>query len=178
MRSAALALALVGCVGAGKQAAGEACGLNSECAAPLVCRLTRCRTECFETRDCPLGAGCVADEEGFGVCLLVDETECAQDGDCLPHLVCLDAQCVNECAEDRDCPPGTVCREGGCEDPGRAMRCVYDEQCLAPFVCDPAAGVCRAECVGDRDCLELVGTTCQTETVEGRSAGRCRFAAP
>jgi hypothetical protein len=38
---------------------GDQCALNSECADPLVCKDGRCRQECAEDRDCPVGLNLV-----------------------------------------------------------------------------------------------------------------------
>jgi hypothetical protein len=167
MRIVLLALLLVGCADAQKRHLGEECDLNSDCAAPLTCRLARCRVECFETRDCPIESGCIRDNEGFGVCLLVDETACDLDSDCLEHLVCAAGQCINECIENRDCTPGTTCDEGACVDTARAMRCNYHPDCEEPLVC--VAGSCRFECRSDRDCRgDFV-----CEKTEGAALGGC-----
>lgn len=152
-----------------KTPSGDECSLTSDCAAPLVCSYARCRTQCFETRDCPLGTGCIQDNEGFGVCLIVDEVDCSRDSDCLAGLVCRFGECVNECADTQaDCTPGTVCMEGSCVDTARLNRCVYPDEC--PFdenldrqlVC--IRGGCRLGCVSDRDCAEFGGTFCDLTT--------------
>ena len=124
MRWLALVL-LVGCVDA-RSGAGAECSRNSQCAAPLVCALERCRNECNSSRDCPVGAACVRSEDGFGVCELLDEvggcdggcedgavSACERDADCT-FGVCVEARCEAECLSDRDCRFGTRCAEGRC----------------------------------------------------------------
>ena len=45
---------------------GAGCTRSSDCEAPLVCSFQRCRAECVEQRDCPLGAMCLLDTEDCG----------------------------------------------------------------------------------------------------------------
>ena len=55
---------------------GAVCDLNSDCNAPLVCRLGKCRNECASARDCPLGTQCRLDEQGLGACLVEPDLAC------------------------------------------------------------------------------------------------------
>jgi hypothetical protein len=166
-----LAVVLVGCSVQPRAGIGTQCELNTECAAPLVCRLGHCRRECRTSRDCVGTAQCVAAPGGFGVCQLPEETRCALPTDCPAPLVCRAMRCVNECALEgsaRDCPPGAVCRavEGGLgcvEEP--APGCTRDGDCGEGRFCAPD-GVCRAQCVTDRDCA--LDTAC----VDGRCLRR------
>ncbi len=145
---------------------GEQCDLSSECDAPLVCRLERCRRECATTRDCPLGALCVRDQEGLGACLLPEEASCSLDSECPEPLRCLGGGCTNECTIDRDCAPGARCARDSagdryCDDPAD-QPCVLHSEC-APLVC-AVDGVCRDACLSTRDCRE--GTFCIDGTCE------------
>lgn len=142
---------------------GEAarCTLNSECAAPLVCRLAACRNECNSARDCAPGLACVRDGDLLGVCQLREEKHCTADSACPAPLVCRAMECVNVCTTDRDCAAGAHCLDvtggRGCIDPGTGTACVRDSECIGVdgggqhLVC-ASDGRCRAECVTDRDC--------------------------
>ena len=136
---------------------GDQCELNSECDAPLVCRLGRCRKECATNADCDARTSCVKDAEGFGACQLADERMCDLDSECPEPLVCRgdsDArQCVNECETDRDCIAGARCLEyaegKGCIDLVSRF-CVHDGECAASEFC--LGGQCREQCRTMRDC--------------------------
>jgi len=133
---------VAGCATDPRTVIGEQCELTSECEAPLVCRLSRCRRECVSSRDCALGLRCViAPEDGLGVCLLPDERSCALDSDCPGELACLDESCTNQCVPEtdggafsRDCPSGARCLDGNCVEPDVPL-CVYPSDCTFPFVC-------------------------------------------
>lgn len=86
---------------------GQRCERTSECASPFSCVLGRCRSECVDQRDCPLGAECVGDE-GMGVCTLPAES-CASDEECPEPLICAGLVCRAVCVEDDDCRPGARC---------------------------------------------------------------------
>ena len=158
-----LALTLAGCPTSLPEALGGQCQLNSECDAPLVCRIAFCRKECSTSRDCAAGLDCVHDNMGLGACQLVEELSCVLDSDCAENLVCTMGECTNECncPDDepcRDCPPGATCvaRDDGtrgCID--KATRaCVWDSDCEATadsFVCAPDRR-CRVACRDDGDC--------------------------
>lgn len=153
---------LSGCSGeAPKRVTGQTCELTSECAEPLVCRLSRCRRECVTFRDCAAGAECVLDEDGRGACLIDEEVRCALDSECgdvAVGLVCRDARCTNECVEDRDCPSGAMCVSNACAVPDR-MLCLYNSDCPVLdggthevlLVCNEDQR-CVVECVETRDC--------------------------
>jgi len=155
------AMSIAGCESAElRLTLGDQCDLDSQCEAPLVCRLARCRLECATTRDCPVGQLCAKDSEGLGACLLADEATCELDSDCPDPLVCLGGGCTNECRVDRDCAPGARCvadSDGNrfCEDPADT-RCRVDSEC-APGIC-AVDGVCRDQCRTSRDCR--AGTVC------------------
>ncbi len=142
---------------------GAQCDLTSECEAPLVCRIGRCRRECATVRDCSIGALCAPDNEGLGACTLPEEETCVLDSDCPSPLVCAPSGCTNECATDADCTAGALCDPdtGRCIDPVESS-CVLDSDCAPPLVCAPD-GRCRDECRSSRDCRE--GTLC--------TGGRC-----
>jgi len=163
------ALVTSGCTEEPRKLLGDQCELSSECDAPLICRLGRCRNECVGSRDCGLGLRCVRAQDGLGVCLLPDESECERTSDCPEPLICNEEECINECAEDRDCPLGARCVE---QDGSRACielaeeRCVYDSSCPFPLIC--ADGQCVTECRDDGDCPFpeqscLAHPTCQGE---------------
>lgn len=156
-RALTLAVALIafgasGCVVAAPKVLGDQCDLSSDCDAPLVCALRRCRNQCAGTRDCALGLRCVRAKDGRGVCLLADETDCERNSDCPESLVCTMMECTNECAEDVDCIPGARCQDGSCVELA-PERCLYTSDCLYPLVCDD--GQCVAECRTDGDCETL-----------------------
>ncbi len=131
---------------------GEECVLNSDCAAPLGCRLGQCRRLCISSRDCGIGFHCIAmPGETSGACQLDAETECVMSSECRSPLVCSFGTCSTECFEDRDCVAGSICVEGTCTEPIDEL-CVYTSDCPPPYVCAPDQ-TCQYECVEDRDCL-------------------------
>jgi len=161
--TAALALAALGAAGCTSDSElrlslGSQCELTSECEAPLVCRLERCRRECVSTRDCALGLRCVKAPDGLGVCQLPEERVCALDSECVPPLVCRTETCINECADDRDCVAGQRCDEdtSSCVEVSDRL-CVYNSDCLEPYVCN-FRQQCQIECAEDDDCT--AGETC------------------
>jgi hypothetical protein len=91
-----------------RAALGASCVRASECTAPLVCSLSRCRSECREQRDCPIGALCVLDPTGNGSCALPDDPDCRVSG-CTGELACVGSVCVNLCSSIAECPPGSQC---------------------------------------------------------------------
>lgn len=99
---------------------GSACSRSGECAAPLVCLLGRCRSECVSQRDCALGARCVLGAGGAGSCALPDDPRCPETP-CASSLLCVSSgACVNACDTVASCPAGSVCvldesRRGYCE---------------------------------------------------------------
>jgi hypothetical protein len=171
---ALLVLLTQGCALEERKALGEECGLNSDCDAPLVCRLSRCRNECATSRDCALGLDCILDDNRLGACQLPSDIGCSVNSDCDEPLVCRGAtsstsgRCVNECAEERDCAPGQICcpvsddercseidaTSAACFEPDRET-CLYNDDCPNQKICADD-GRCRLECreVGStRDCL-------------------------
>ncbi len=168
---------------------GEECELNSECDAPLVCRIGYCRRECSTSRDCAAGIDCVEDNSGYGACQLPRETSCVLDSDCPQSLVCTMGECTNECAcpdgePCADCPPGATCvgRSDGsraCLDPS-TRSCVWNSDCAATdneFVC-AFDQRCRIECrAGEEDCR--FGDVCVSLTfVEGDATVMGNFCVP
>lgn len=152
----ALALTLGACDARPTFVPGDECELNTDCAAPLVCRLGRCRVECRAQRDCGARLECVRDELELGACQLPDETECELSSDCAASLVCHFGRCTNECESDRDCPPGAHCRndEGvrGCRDES-VMECTLTSECEPDLVC-AVDRRCREPCRTDWDCSD------------------------
>ncbi len=148
--------AALGCSGRDKLDEGDACEVNTECVAPLVCRFERCRPQCRETRDCEVGRTCVIDiDTGFGACQLLTETECILASDCPGALVCSFRRCTNACGSNRDCPGGAACvndaeRGNVCLDMS-GMACELSSDCAEPLAC-ARDGRCRPECREDRDC--------------------------
>ncbi len=156
----AIALAASGCAARPRFELGTECELSTECAAPLVCRLGRCRDECRVDRDCRAGLVCLR-EDGLGACEIEGET-CVLTSDCTAPLVCLMGRCANGCESDVDCPAGSMCvGEGdggarGCRDQS-TTECEHNTDCVAPEICTPDR-MCREQCVVDRDCRD--GTVC------------------
>jgi hypothetical protein len=167
--SIALSISVLAALSAGcdsyvlPSALGDQCELNSDCDAPLVCRLGYCRRECSTSRDCAVGLDCIWDDQRHGACQLTTETACVRNSDCPSGLVCTMGECTNVCGcppgePCRDCPPGASCVTNpdstrSCFDP--AMRtCVWDSDCPATedsFVC-AFDQRCRVECTTDADC--------------------------
>lgn len=139
--------------------AGEACEINSDCSAPLICAIGTCRRQCITSRDCGAGLRCLTSDgaELGGGCQLEHERTCALTSECASaDLVCQNGTCTTPCADDRDCPEGAACerddRTGilGCYE-DVLEPCVYPSDCEAPMICGPDQ-MCRLECIGDRDC--------------------------
>lgn len=112
-------VALVGAalwLAACQSAAGEgaACARASDCPSPLVCGLGRCRAECAQSRDCPIGARCLASAPGIGVCSIAAEATCTDF--CAAPLRCENNQCRTECTSDGDCRAGR-CVNATCVEP-------------------------------------------------------------
>jgi alpha-tubulin suppressor-like RCC1 family protein len=176
---AALAMALpcaIGCVS--PKTAGSQCDVNSDCEAPLVCRLDRCRQACVRTRDCPPRLACALDAQGRGSCLLEEETRCVQGSDCAGGLVCRFGRCTNECEDDGDCVPPTRCFQDpetgakGCfAGDVEPTACTRDGDCEGLQRCFDD-GLCRPRCLADRDCGR--GEVCRTEDGDLRN-NRCVF---
>lgn len=114
----ALALVLLACEPAVQL--GARCTRNQECTAPLVCGFGRCRAECVEHRDCPIGALCLLDPGAQGSCSLADDGSCSAAAPCVGGLSCIDGACVNACTTVAECPSDAICEPTG---DGRA-RCV------------------------------------------------------
>lgn len=141
---------------------GAECDLNTECAAPLVCRLGHCRVECRSQRDCAPDLECVRDERGLGACQLPKETDCTLSSECEDFLLCHYGRCTNACASDRDCPPGSHCTEEpgggrGCRDES-TVECELNSDCdvvmgLRGYIC-ANDGRCRVACRTDWDCSD------------------------
>ena len=90
---------------------GTGCSRDSECASPLVCRLTRCRNACTTNRDCPVGSDCLLDENRLGSCSIPGDRGCASGGTACPTpLTCANDRCVNACTGNGDCPSDGECR--------------------------------------------------------------------
>jgi len=151
---------------------GEGCGINTDCASPLGCRLGSCRRLCVESRDCGAGFRClIPTGENSGGCQLPEETSCTLNSECPDGFDCVHATCTVSCVDDgdcavpgaicaRECPmPGETCTEMeatgplGCQEPLDEL-CIYDSECPLPYVC-AFDGTCQLECrvPGDeRDC--------------------------
>jgi hypothetical protein len=180
MRILPLALLLTACIPSPYGLAlGEECELNSDCDAPLVCRIGYCRVECSTSRDCAAGLDCLQDNDGLGACQLPAETTCTNDSDCPATLVCTMGECANGCGACtapgpcRDCPAGADCVRDddgalGCFDPS-TRSCVYSSECGFmgdEFVC-AFDGRCRLECRSDCDCRN--GEACRTRDFAGEN---------
>jgi hypothetical protein len=157
----AVMFVLTACAARPRVELGAECELTAECAAPLVCRLERCRAECRSNRDCRDGLACFR-ENGFGVCELEYET-CVLSSDCPESLVCLAGRCANACETTVDCPSGMECVAGpsggrGCRDD--SAECQFHTQCEEWEFCAPDHR-CREQCRTDRDCRD--GAVCRGE---------------
>ncbi|HJL14315.1 MAG TPA: hypothetical protein RMH99_01595 [Sandaracinaceae bacterium LLY-WYZ-13_1] len=166
MRRAVATLLLLAAGCESPETLGAQCDVNSDCEAPLVCRLDRCRRACVRTRDCPTRLACVLDEQGRGGCLLEEEARCVQASDCPEGLVCRFGRCTTECESDDECVPPTRCFE----DPESGTNacfagdveptaCQRDGDCEGLQRCF-ADGLCRPRCLADRDCGR--GEACRT----------------
>jgi hypothetical protein len=154
MRALTMVLLVAGgCTFDEKLARGEQCGLTSDCDAPLVCRLGKCRIDCATNRDCALGLNCVY-EDNAGACQLPEEAVCAIASDCDEPLRCVMSTCTTVCREDRDCAPGATCICEGvdcaCVDMS-TRACLYNTDCPEREVC-AFDQRCRSECECAVDC--------------------------
>jgi alpha-tubulin suppressor-like RCC1 family protein len=151
-----------GCSARPRSPLGSDCELSSECAAPLVCRLGRCRDECRSSRDCRAGLVCLIDD-ALGVCQLETET-CALTSECPEPLVCHMGRCANACMTSVDCPVGTTCVsvDGvlGCRG-DQGPTCAHNSDCATTEFCGPDLQ-CHEQCHGPRDCRD--GTVCDMTT--------------
>jgi hypothetical protein len=142
---------------------GDACHLNSDCDALLLCVFERCHEACNDSRDCDSGAHCVRGARQRNVCQLEDEQSCSQHAPCPGSQLCaVDATCRDACLESEDCIAGQVCTTSTCADatevdaegllPVAASEsaCTYDSDCSAGRVC--RGGECQIECRVTRDC--------------------------
>ena len=150
-----LLLVTVGCERPVLQSGAE-CGLNSDCGAPLVCALERCRRQCVDSRDCGAGLLCLAVGDMGGACQLPEEARCALTSECTDGLECRFGTCTTACVDDRDCAPGASClldmdsAANACVEPV-AELCIYNTDCPPPLVCGREQR-CELECANDRDC--------------------------
>ena len=93
-----LVLAVDGCTDR-KVAPGKACLVNTDCDSPLSCSFGKCHQTCREARDCDPGQDCVRGADG-NVCLLVPESKCGLNSDCVVGLFCAqDMKCRSQCEE-------------------------------------------------------------------------------
>lgn len=118
---ASLALALVSLLGCqAPVSTGASCARANECSSPLTCAFGRCRVQCVENRDCPVGSTCLLTASGAGACALDDDPGCGPASPCASDLICVDRACANACIDIVQCPPDSTCEPTG---DGRA-RCV------------------------------------------------------
>jgi hypothetical protein len=158
IRARVIAFALLALTGCERPSVnvGSACSLNTECDAPLVCELGRCRRQCVDSRDCAAGLLCLSVGEMGGACQIDDEADCALSSDCGEHLACRFETCTTECADDRDCPPGASCKMDteamslACVEAVPEL-CIYNSDCPEGLVCNEDQQ-CVRECLSDRDC--------------------------
>src|ERR1044071_7445653 len=101
-----LVLAIDGCTDR-KVAPGKDCLVNTDCDSPLSCSFGKCHATCREARDCDPGQDCVRGADG-NVCLLVPETKCGLNSDCVAGLFCAkDNKCRAQCEAPIDCATST-----------------------------------------------------------------------
>jgi hypothetical protein len=137
---------------------GDGCVINSDCMAPLVCELARCRRQCVDSRDCGAGLRCLVTpgSPNGGGCQLEHEVQCTLSSDCAASgLVCQNGTCTTMCTTDRDCARGAMCTVDtagvqACHEP-LSYPCLYDSMCPGNLVCGRDQ-LCHTECVCDRDC--------------------------
>jgi len=114
-----LVLAVDGCTDR-KVAPGKDCLVNTDCDSPLSCSFGKCHATCREARDCDPGQDCVRGTDG-NVCLLVKESTCGLNSDCVAGLYCAkDLRCRAQCEEAVDCATKTqqcVLPEKVCAEP-------------------------------------------------------------
>jgi hypothetical protein len=112
----AAGFALASAVGAGisscnsssAAALDQACSINTDCNAPLICAFARCHQACRESRDCTTGQRCVKSGTD-GVCQLPTESTCA-GASCQSGQVCgTDQQCRAQCSPSVTCSGSDIC---------------------------------------------------------------------
>jgi hypothetical protein len=93
---------------------GARCELASDCPPSMVCKMGRCRNECFEARDCAFPAECMV-EGTVGGCRVPEDAACG-DGmpACATGLVCHEGRCAQECDGQGACAAGQVCQDRVC----------------------------------------------------------------
>ncbi len=140
-----LVLAATGCQAG--VSPGAPCVRASDCSGSLVCRLGRCRAQCVEQRDCPIGAVCLIGPDHGGSCTLTDDPDCRTSG-CPSPLACVGATCVNLCTTLVECPPGSALRDridgcvrGDAPDAGPPA----DAGSCRPGACDPIVQIAAAD---------------------------------
>ncbi|MFO0684410.1 MAG: hypothetical protein U0234_20320 [Sandaracinus sp.] len=132
---------------------GAGCSFHSDCAAPLVCVASRCRSQCQEARDCPYPLDCVKLAEGLGACQVHEDDACREGAnDCAAPLVCRAGRCRQECEETNECALGMTCgtAAAACERPpviAGVCDPLSDQGCAATETCALVSGV--ASCVSD-----------------------------
>ena len=115
MRRAVLALAWIALGCQAQAAIGASCVRPSDCANPLTCSLGRCRPQCADSRDCPIGARCIGGDTLAPVCTLDTENHCDAHV-CPSPLRCVDDQCRTTCETHTECVDGE-CPSGTCIEP-------------------------------------------------------------
>ncbi len=117
----ALASLVILCACASRPALGSSCSSAASCPIPLVCRLGVCRETCVLNGDCPLGARCLVDRDGFGGCSLT--VDMCTAGTCATSLVCEHQVCSTvcdpaapNCPADARCIPISMTTRGYCDE--------------------------------------------------------------
>ena len=167
------------CVAAGAAGSGSLCTLETDCAAGFTCAASVCKPYC----NAP-GAQCPAATSGppLGLCVQIDDENGAP--------ILQDSYCLLDCTlSPNSCGPGQTCdfveinglRYGNCVAAGTGAAgdtCTSTTDCVAGTVCfDTGSGLlCAQPCRTGTDCVNLAGTSCDTNMgglVDGVDYGVC-----
>jgi MYXO-CTERM domain-containing protein len=139
------------CAGDPEQCGGSCDGVNVD-----ECRYPSSGTVCAETCDASRGQAKRATCDGKGSCAAPKTTSCGA-------YACGDTACLTSCKFQKDCDAAYVCANGQCtprstespptcSDDLSASQTNGVSKACAPYVCDPASGLCHTECASDLDC--------------------------
>ena len=169
-------LLVVAALSGAARAAGTRCAVDSECAAPQVCRQGVCRTSCSTDGNCNAGnhEACIVGQcmPSFSISFPIDYG--LADGNKQPG-----------CNDDRDCQPTITCTAAGvCQLPEGCLdeKEPHDEACpsFGGYKCNATSGMCEGPSCdpsrGSADCVAaypVAGLRC----VGGRCTSTCNSAA-
>ncbi|RLB59081.1 MAG: hypothetical protein DRI34_03060 [Deltaproteobacteria bacterium] len=143
---------------------GGECRINDDCPLGAFCVQGYCK-DAGEVTPCTDNSACAAGQRCDPLNLVcVDDYGCNRDADCAPDEICdlASQRCQRACTVETQeviCGAGMVCDENG-----RCVECVRDDQCGVGLTCNLETNRCQGEnsCLTSRDCLP--GTVCNPQT--------------